>query len=618
MAISIPSDITLNRRDYGIGEVIKLDDADLPADDKHPLVVCCLKYIASPVSSGVYSKIEDSFGNYLDSGLMERIANDDSEFDFNKTEYDKHLSSVKNYMKELTLETLILKLKPYVGSENKKWISANIRGTQKEGLDTSISDFSNLTGRQKALSFNVKGEVSAKINQAIRRNLPYYPALQYFVDRGHKSSKYEQGEDIEELEDIEGVISFEKDNNKYLMDVKLPDRKTRLTLNVSLYTLTINMGKVFENIAEEQGLSYILRKSYNSLMKAFNKFKFHPDNNIKSDIIEDKINAIYEFNDILRQGTFDSDEDGLRYTEEQRRNAIKEGDFETEMKKFEKLNELNLISNKTYVDFKNGERFTSFPVDKDLLNFVKLNIDFKRNLPENKDKSPPEYYNEIELLFQRKSSARTRAEITRDAKIEESPIISAPSGTAYSERQFFIDESWKTPDNVKLNFDALKYNRELNSVFKKLLIPSDSTLILSFIIAEKDKQNYSTKKLTEEDKKELNNAYLDVVRVEKDYEFETKKYDAEGKLREIRPSFETRPSKLQDERLGYKMPSKQGVVQVQGSKDKGGTTIAREKAQGIVDAGLPSTNYSADLNAFIYYVMRQTNKLEGKLGGEII
>ena len=83
MAISIPSNITLNRRDYGIGEAIKLDDADLPADEKHPLVVYCLKYIASPVSSGLYSQIEDHFGNYLDSGLMERIANDDSEFDFN-------------------------------------------------------------------------------------------------------------------------------------------------------------------------------------------------------------------------------------------------------------------------------------------------------------------------------------------------------------------------------------------------------------------------------------------------------------------------------------------------------------------------------------------------------
>tara|TARA_B100001173_G_scaffold309736_1_gene322739 strand:- start:1175 stop:3025 length:1851 start_codon:yes stop_codon:yes gene_type:complete len=616
MAISIPSNITLNRRDYGIGEAIKLDDADLPADDKHPLVVYCLKYIASPVSSGVYSKIEDSFGNYLDSGLMERIANDDSEFDFNKEEYDRHLSSAKKYMKELTLETLILKLKPYVGSENKKWISANIRATQKEGLETSVSDFSNLSGRQRALSFNVKGEVSAKINQAIRRDLPYYPALQYFVDRGHKSSKYEQGEDIENLEDIQGVISFEKDNQPYEMSVKLPDRKTRLKLDVSVYTLTINMGKVFETIAEEQGISYILRKSYNSLMKAFNKFKFHPDNEIKSDMIEDNINAIYEFNDILREGTFDSDEDGLRYTDEQRKNAIKEGDFEVEMKKFENLMKKGLISNKTYVDFKNGKRFTSFPVDKGLLNFVKLNIDFKRKLPENKDKSPPDYYNEIELLFQRKSSAKTRAKERSDAKIEQTRIISAPSGTAYSERQFFIDESWKTPDDVKLNFDALKYHRELNDVFKKLLIPSDSTIIMSFYIAEKSRQKYSTKKLTEEDKKELDDAYLDVVRFD-DYEFESKKYDA-NPLREIRPSFESRPSKLQNEKLGLKLPSKQGVVQVQDSKDKGGTTIAREKAQGVVGAGLPATNYSADLNAFIYYIMRQTNKLEGKLGGEII
>ena len=616
MAISIPSNITLNRRDYGIGEAIKLNDADLPADEKHPLVVYCLKYIASPVSSGLYSQIEDHFGNYLDSGLMERIANDDSEFDFNKEEYDKHLSSVKKYMKELTLETLILKLKPYVGGENKKWISANIRGTQKEGLDTSISDFSNIGGRQKALSFNVKGEVSAKINQAIRRDLPYYPALQYFVDRGHKSSKYERDEDTENLEDIEGVIVFEKDDRKYKWEVKLPDRKTLLELDITVFTLTIDMGKVFEEIAQEQGLSYIA-KSYNSLMKAFSKFKFHPDNNIKSEIIEDKINSIYEFNDILRQGTFDSDEDGLRYTEEQRRNAIKEGDFEIEMKKFEKLKEQNLISNKTYVDFKNGKRFTSFPVDKDLLNFVQLNIDFKRNLPENKDKSPSEYYNDIELLFQRKSAARTRAEITRDARIEQSSVISATSESAYSERQFFIDESWKTPDEVKLNFDALKYNRELNDVFKKLLIPSDSTLILSFFVAEKNRQSYSTKNLTDEDKKKLIDSYLDVVRVDKDYEFESKKYDATP-LREIRPSFETRGSKLEQENLKLKLPSKQGKVQVRDSKDKGGETIAREKARGILDAGLPSTNFSSDLNAFIYYIMRQTNKLEGKLGGEII
>jgi len=154
-------------------------------------------------------------------------------------------------------------------------------------------------------------------------------------------------------------------------------------------------------------------------------------------------------------------------------------------------------------------------------------------------------------------------------------------------------------------------------VFKKLLIPSDSILQLDFFVAEKNRQSYNTKNLTDEDKKKLIDSYLDVVRVEKDYDFESKKYDATP-LREIRPSFETRGSKLQQENLKLKLPSKQGKVQVRDSKDKGGETIAREKARGILDAGLPSTNFSSDLNAFIYYIMRQTNKLEGKLGGEII
>ena len=89
MSILIPSNLTLNRRSYGVGIEVELDESNLPVTKDHPLVVLALKYIASPVSSEDYDTIEDNFGNYLNSGLLERIAEDDVDFDFDKEEYDR-------------------------------------------------------------------------------------------------------------------------------------------------------------------------------------------------------------------------------------------------------------------------------------------------------------------------------------------------------------------------------------------------------------------------------------------------------------------------------------------------------------------------------------------------
>jgi hypothetical protein len=620
MAISIPQQISLNRRDYSIGQAIELDEGDLPATKDHPLVVLAFKYIAAPVHS-VYGQIEDHFITYLDSSLMERIAEDDVDFDFDKSEYDRHLTSLKEYMEKLTLKSLIKKLKKYVGKDNQKWLGANIRSTEKEGLETLISEFGDIKGREKALSFNTRGEVASKINQAIKRDIPYYPILEYFTDRGHNSDKTPKNENINiELEEIEDAIVFKHvRTDRYL--ISLTDRKTKIPIMAEFYSLTINMGKVFDKLLIEQDIKPIPQnvKRLPSFKKAYKKFTFHPDNTLGSPRIEEAINAIYEFNEILASKVFDTDVDGIELTEEKRKMAFQEGEFDEELKILDKLLQLNMITNEVYNDFKEGKRFTSFKIDEGWKNFILNNINFKANLKENKNKAPKDYCNEIEMLFQKQKAKKKQKKAIDDAKIQETKIISAPPNSTYSERNLFMNESWKTPENVKLNFDALKYNRKLYEAFKSILIPSDSSLMIDLLITPKLGQQTNLL-LTQADSEEWNNKWINVVRLI-DYTTTSKKYYA-NTLREIRPSYITNTRALEDTSQKRKMPSKQGIVEVSGTDDEGedksGKVIAAEKARGVVEAGLPRTNYSQDLNAFMYYIMRQTNKLERYLGGQII
>ena len=86
-------------------------------------------------------------------------------------------------------------------------------------------------------------------------------------------------------------------------------------------------------------------------------------------------------------------------------------------------------------------------------------------------------------------------------------------------------------------------------------------------------------------------------------------------MREINPEF--RRNTIRDE---GKLQTTQGSPDIgrkEGEKLSNEETLRRKK-QAILDAGLPSGGYSRELNAFMNYIMRQTNKLERDLGGEII
>jgi len=618
MAISIPSNITLNRREYSIGEMIKLDDGDLPATEDHPFVVLCLKYIAAPVSSEAYNLIEEHFLNYLDVGLMERIAEDDVDFVFDKEEYSRHKSSVRDYMENLTLKSLMKKLEKY--GIDKKIISFNIKGTESKGLDIGTRDFSTLDGRQKALSYNMKGIESSKINTAIKRNVPYRPILEYFADAGHSVGNYETK--IDKVTELPSDTIDFRFIQPVEVKIKLTNRKTKLGLEGSLYILTLDFGLVFDKLFEDWDMKPIQAgaKRTKPFKKAFKKFTFHPDNPIKNDLLQDQINALFEFNEILATKVFDTDEDGIALDDEKRKMAIKEGEFDSELKKLDNLRRLGLITEDKYNKFKEGKRYTSFPVSDGLKNIIQENMNFKMALPENKDKDKDTFFNDIEIKIQGEKSKKKGRAITDEIKIENSGIISAPPSSSYSERNFFMNESWKKPEEVKLNFEAVKYNRELKSLFDDALIPSRTVLMLDLIVIKKEKNKQALTYLDEEDKREMDNRWLDVVRLH-NYTTKTSKYDA-ATLREIRPSFVTNTSKLEDERQKHKVPSKQGRVPVstvdeEGNK-KSGARIAAEKAKGEIDAGLPRKNYNANLSAFMFYIMRQANKLERYLGGQII
>ena len=614
MSIAIPSNLTLNRRSYGVGIEIELDDGNLPVTKDHPLVILALKYIASPVSSENYDKIERNFGNYLDSGLLEQIAEDDVDFTFDKEEYNKHLTAVKKYLKDLTLKTLLQHLKDYVGRSNRKYLSANIKDTSEEGQEVKVSDFSDYYSREKVLNFNIKGKTVSKINEAIRRNIPYKPVMQVFADAGHMVDDYSSSESNNLPE---GTIFFDNglDPKRPISDsISLAGRKTKVKMHGREMTLGINMGKAFEVLFKEQGITPIERRGSRIRKQSKNFFFFGENSPFKDESYQKRINLLYEFNKILQNKDFDEDEDGLKYTEESRARAIDEGDFEKEIKMLEEIRKLDLITQKQYDDFINGKRFTSFKMPDTLVNIIELEIEDKKKA--NKDKEPTEYLSEVEIFYQGKKAKKTQSETTKEAEIENTSIISAPPGTTYSDRNLFIDESWKkNPDEIKLNFGALKHNRKLKQEFDKILIPGYSDIIIDLVVLTNLDKNIE---VTKEGEQEFINLYKNVGRV-KGFKITEKKLDAET-TREVSPEY-TRNTRKDETGVGFgKLRTTQGSPKAkrkEGEKLSSEETLRRKK-QAIIDAGLPSGGYSRELNAFMNYIMRQTNKLERDLGGEII
>lgn len=614
MSILIPSNLTLNRRSYGVGIEVELDESNLPVTKDHPLVVLALKYIASPVSSEDYDTIEDNFGNYLNSGLLERIAEDDVDFDFDKEEYDRHLTAVKKYLKDLTLEALLQNLTEYVGKSNRKFLSSNIRDTADEGKGVKVSDFKDYYSREKVLNFNIKGKTASKINEAIRRDIPYKPVMQVFADAGHKVDNYSSSESSSLPE---GTIIFDNGLNpeRPISDtISLADRKTKVKMIGREMELTINMGNVFKQLFKEENIRPIMSMRKNIQKQSKKYFFFDKDSEFKDPAYEKRINLLYEFNKILKDKDFDIDDDGLEYTEESRARAIDEGDFEKEIKLLKEIRELNLINQKDYDDFINGKRFTSFTMPDSLLNIIEIEIEHKKK--KNQDKNPQEYLSEVELFYQSKKAKRKQSIVTQEAKIENTSIISAPPGTTYSDRNFFMDESWKgNPNEIKLNFGVLKYNRALKKEFDKILVPSFSEIKIDLVVLTDLDKNIQ---VTEDGKKEFLNLYKNVVRV-KGFSVNEQKLDAET-LREVSPEYR-RNTRTDDKGEGFgKLRTTQGTPDI---NRKEGETLSnqerlRRKKQGILDAGLPSSGYSRELNAFMNYIMRQTNKLERDLGGEII
>ena len=144
-----------------------------------------------------------------------------------------------------------------------------------------------------------------------------------------------------------------------------------------------------------------------------------------------------------------------------------------------------------------------------LVNIIELEIEHKTNV--NKDKDPQEYLSEVELFYQGKKAKRKQSETIKEAEIENTSIISAPPGTTYSDRNLFIDESWKkNPDEIKLNFGALKYNRKLKKEFDKILIPGYSQITIDLVVLTNLDKNIE---VTKEGEQEFINLYKNVVRV---------------------------------------------------------------------------------------------------------
>jgi len=611
MAITIPESVRYSNRDYDIGTVIELDDSKKGDIDNHPLFELMLQFIASPFSDENFDDIEDNLKYFLNAGFMAKAAEQDKDIIFDEAEYREHVKFAWNAIQKLSTEDLLLKLRQYVGNYDQITRTLD-SGLLDEGKKVLISEINEEIPTDHLLSAHTKGIESKKIFQAADKKAKYMPAL----ERVNKHIKV----DIKSTEQVK---------------INLPRSKHPMTLNQKTYVIDIDFEEIFNELFTEAGISprklrgseeettskpktstndtnaaleeameqaNKVKKSLENILKEdesnfdyskINTYTPHPkyELNDEAQDIVNQINLKIRWNKLLSEGEFKYEDEVTSGDLDAQEivNQFKEGQLKETGKLADEMLDMGVLNQQAYDKMidegKIPGRRNFNKREKELIESV---VNFKSQL------NPPVGRTEFEQsLYTKKVASSLRTKSNRVM-----PILHSSKES----KTFFIDDSWKTPDNVKIDLkNGAKNSIKLKRMLDIALVPKTVGIlrIILVVVEGSDEEKETRKKIMDEEDDEdiiANSKYLlekvyDVFKLE-DALYLVKSEYAFKDWVERRPEYRSMgSSKAQKFKFrDYKSP--------------------RDALRGRLDEGGQPTYVDVKTNTILYYIKKQVSELK--------
>jgi hypothetical protein len=619
MPITIVEDINHNNRLYNIGR-LELTNSDLSGDvDKHPLGKLLLKYIASPFTTNDYNDVEDNLLYFLNPTFVETLSESDSEVMFDKKEYLKHLTFIKDKFFNLTVESLLrIIANDYAGSQKREVnMALSETGLTDKGKLVLLKDINTELGTDHVLSAHIKGLKSKKIVQAADKNVKYTPALERVT---LQNLLVEDEELINEEFITVNVVNSGKTK------IELPTSNKKVSFSEHSVSIEIDFLKLFNILFEEVGI----KPQNTTLNKAAKPIKEYelPTGDTFSAIEETiirKLNIKREWNNLAEDYRDDyndmldeAEHDDLDAQEiiRQKVQDLKTGQ-DKELGNFAET----LYSEKLWTKAK----LDSFLYDdKDLIEF-KFSIPNKEEALIFKKIINWKADNKIDLVsfeeeIQSKFARKTRRAITIDADRRTSVILHAPdTSLKHTDKKMFkfnaeseIISETNMP-SIDLH-NAMSNSREIKEMVERhALIPRKvgiMTIMLRVIFAD-DSEIQDRQRIAESDEdkdvkdnaKYLLNSVYNVYRLDK-VMFKTSK-DFTDDFTDWTERSPERFTGANQKKIKIGRPNVK-------SEDKTSTISANE---GRTEMGGQPTNVQVKTNTLIYYIKRQIASLQRVLNG---
>ena len=592
MTITIPDDIRYNGRSYDIGEVIELEESMMGSQpEHHPLFKLMLQYLASPFSDNDYDRVEDVLLHFLNPSFLTLLSERDSDVIFDEEEYKRHVNYAWKKLQGLQVDKLIHLLMDYVGNKDQLKMVLN-QGLLDEGKSTIVSEINTELGTDHILSAHTKGIESKKIFQAADKGKRYDPALDLINDMlgdteedGLKQSEYV-------------TVDITKQKNK----IQLPKTRKKVSVQEQLYTIKIDFEALFHKLFENEGILPISKRgkdpptfSHSSsfkVKKAVNKYQPHSEYPITNDDKKmlTKIHLKQAWNELHDEGVSVEDYDPKKDILSQ-----EAGGFLEDVKYIGgQLLDADLMT-ETKLDkvLEEGKIFSKLKFDDLDIMLVNKIIRWKKT-----QDIPP---NEFELdILEQQSNKRTK-HIFDTNKRRTQPIIHAPENSPNGHKRFFIDDSWNSPEGIKLDLkNAASHSRAIKNSLDDVLVPNKVGILqieLTTVHPSEKEREDRLRLIQEEDDEDIveNSKYL-LNKIYDVFYFEAISYHITDEF-EFRDWTERSPE-------GKGQWSKQKKLRFKQPKASGGGLAGKTQSGG------QPTNVNVKTNTILYYIKRQMANLQ--------
>jgi len=616
MTITIPESVRYSNRDYDVGTVIELDDSKKGDIDNHPLFILMLQFIASPFSDENFDDVEDNLKYFLNPGFMAKIAEQDKDVIFNEEEYREHVNYAWNELQKLSTEELLLKLRQYVGNYDQITRLLD-SGLLDEGKGVKIQEINEEIPTDHLLSAHTKGIESKKIFQAADKKARYEPALDHVNDFITMQ--------VNELDPTK--ISLPRSRNpmtvnlkSYIIDIDFEELFNKLFMDAGINPMPLSGGQKEEpstvrsrtstndtDAALQEALSRAkkVKKSLESILKQddeddfdysqIREYKPHSQyqlNDEAQDILN-QINLKIEWNRLLKVGEFKYDDgflsgdlDALEIMEQ-----MKEGQLRETGRLADEMLDMGVLTQEAYDKLMNegkvpGRR-TFNKRERQLIESV---VNFKSQL------NPPVGRTEFEQAIYTKQVA-SNLRVKKDKLM---PVLHSEK----TGKDFFKNDSWKTPDNVEIDLqNGARNSIKLKRMLDLALVPKEVGILRISLVATHatdDEKQARMQMIQEEEDEDIvaNSKYL------LDKVYDVFKLDNVEYIVKTKYSFKDWVERKPEYRSMAGERSKAKKYKFREYKRP------RHGLRGRLDEGGQPTHINVKSNTILYYIKKQVSELK--------